>query len=55
MVKENDYKRVEVTFSKKQEVDMEIYNYLLESGKVIGNGPYIKQLLYEDKIRKKGK
>lgn len=54
MAKERDYERVEITFSKKQEIDIELYNYLLESGKVIGNGPYLKQLLYEDKIRKKG-
>lgn len=54
LAKERDYERVEITFSKKQEIDIELYNYLLESGKVIGNGPYLKQLLYEDKIRKKG-
>jgi hypothetical protein len=54
LVKKSDnYERAEVTFSKTNELEIEIFNHLLEMSKVIGKGTYLKQLLYEDMLKKK--
>ena len=54
MVKRNDnYERAETTFSKTNELEMDIFKHLMEMAKVIGKGSYIKQLLYEDMLKKR--
>lgn len=40
------YNRVEATFNSKNEIDMQLYNYLMKKSKVIGKSNYIKQLIY---------
>jgi len=54
LVKRNDnYERAETTFSKTNELEMDIFKHLMEMAKVIGKGSYIKQLLYEDMLKKR--
>jgi len=54
MVKKSDnYERAEVTFSKNNELEIEIFQHLVGMSKVIGKGTYLKQLLYEDMLKKK--
>jgi hypothetical protein len=50
-VKKYEYEKAETTFNKNDELDMQLYNYLLEKSKVIGKSNYLKQLIYEDKLR----
>jgi hypothetical protein len=50
-----EYDRAEVTFNKEDEFDQELYNYLLGMSKVVGKSNYLKQLLYEDKLKKETK
>lgn len=47
MVKK-EYERIDVTFSKKSELEMKIYNHAIKKGELIGSGKYIKQLIYDD-------
>lgn len=47
------YEKAEATFNIKDDLDMEIYNFLLENSKVIGKSAYLKQLLYEKMLRSK--
>ena len=55
MVKKSDnYERAEVTFSKTNELEIDIFNHLKEMSKVMGKGTYLKQLLYKDMLKKKG-
>lgn len=49
-----NYERAEATFSKTNELEMEIWKHLIEMSKIIGKGSYIKQLVYEDMLRKRG-
>jgi hypothetical protein len=51
--KSDNYERAEATFSKTNELEMELYNHLQEMSKVIGKGSYLKQLIYEDMLRKR--
>lgn len=51
--KRTNYERAEATFSKTNELEMEIWNHLAEMSKVIGKGAYIKQLIYEDMLKKR--
>lgn len=44
----DSYERVEVTFSKENNFEMDIYKFLLNKSKVIGKGKYVKNLVYED-------
>ena len=39
----------------REEKDEELYKYLMEKGKIIGYSNYLKQLLYEDMKKDKGK
>ena len=48
MVKKNSYERVEITFSKNNEIEMEILEYLNQKSKLLGKGKYIKSLIYKD-------
>ncbi len=45
------YEKAEVTFNIEDELDMDIYNFLLENSKVIGKSNYLKQLLYEKMLK----
>lgn len=47
MVKKG-YERVDVTFSKASDIEMQLYKYIEEKGQLIGKGKYIKQLILED-------
>lgn len=48
-----EYEKAEATFNIKDELDMKIYNFLLENSKVIGKSNYIKQLIYEKMLKSK--
>lgn len=54
MTRNMNYERVEVTFSKSDETDKELFKYLEEKAKIIGKGTYLKQLLYEKMLSEKG-
>lgn len=45
------YEKAEVTFNTEDELDMDIYNFLLENSKVIGKSNYLKQLVYEKMLK----
>ena len=47
-----EYERVEVTFSKKSEVEMKIYKHLEKESDIVGKGKYLKQLLKNDMDKK---
>ena len=47
------YEKAETTFNVNDELDMQIFKFLLENSKVIGKSSYIKQLLYEKMIKSK--
>ena len=49
----SNYERVEVTFSKTDETEIMLYEYLLNKSKIIGRTNYLKQLLYEDMLKDK--
>lgn len=46
--KKHDYERVDVTFAKDNEEEMQLYNYLEENSKLLGKAKYMKQLLLKD-------
>ncbi len=46
-VKKNNYERIELTFSKDNQIEMDLYKFILEHSKVIGKGKYIKNIIYE--------
>lgn len=50
-VKNIDYERVEVTFSKNNEVENDLFKYLEKKARIIGKGTYLKQLLYEHMLK----
>ena len=50
-VKKYEYERAEATFNKEDKFDLELYEYLLGRSKIVGKSNYIKQLIYEDKLR----
>lgn len=45
------YEKAEVTFNTNDELDIEIYNFLLEHSKIIGKSNYLKQLVYEKMLK----
>lgn len=47
-VKKNNYERIEVTFSKDNQLEMDIYKFVLEQSKLIGKGKYVKNLIYNE-------
>jgi hypothetical protein len=51
--KSDNYDRAEITFGKNNELEQELYAHLIEMSKVIGKGSYLKQLLYEDMLKRK--
>jgi len=50
-VKKYEYERAETIFSKDNELDMKIYDFLMKNSQVIGKSNYIKQLIYEEMLR----
>lgn len=52
-VGEYKYEKAEVTFNIKDELDMELYDFLIENCKVIGKSNYLKQLIYEKMLKSK--
>ena len=50
--KKERYECIEVRFNKNDELNMQLYEYLEEQGKVIGKHNYIMQLIYEDYKKK---
>lgn len=44
-----EYERVEVTFSKSNDEEMELLKHLNMKSKLLGKGKYIKMLIYKDK------
>lgn len=42
------FERVEVTFSKSKDKEMELYKHLEQESEIIGKGKYIKKLINED-------
>lgn len=41
-MKNSNYERVEVTFSKNNEVEKDLFKYLEEKARIIGKGTYLK-------------
>lgn len=52
-VKKDNYERIEITFSKENQIEMDLYNFILEQSKVLGKGKYVKNLIYD--VMKKAK
>lgn len=48
------YERLEVTFSKDNDKEMELYDFAMKESKLFGKGKYIKMLILEDFKKKKG-
>ncbi|MCB2309038.1 hypothetical protein LGL08_20250 [Clostridium estertheticum] len=46
-IKKENYERIEITFSKLNESEIEVYKFILEQSKMLGKGKYIKNLIYE--------
>jgi len=46
-VKKDNYERIELTFSKENEIEMDVYRFILEQSKMIGKSRYVKNLIYE--------
>lgn len=46
------YDRVEVTFSKTNEKDIQLYKHLENESEIIGKGKYIKTLIHKDMKKK---
>lgn len=47
------YEKAEVTFNIEDQLDMQIYNFLVDNSKVIGKSNYLKQLVYEKMLKSK--
>lgn len=47
-LKKDNYERIEMTFSKDNKLEMDVYKFILEQSKMIGKGRYIKNLIYEN-------
>lgn len=48
VTKKERYEILELRFTKNDKLQMELWNYLEEQGRVIGKHNYLLQLLYED-------
>lgn len=49
--KKDNYERIELTFSKDNKLEMDVYKFILEQSKMIGKGRYVKNLIYEETKR----
>ncbi|HBJ2623531.1 TPA: hypothetical protein LA827_003334 [Clostridium botulinum] len=48
-----EYEKAEATFNKENELDMDLYNFLINNSKVVGKSAYLKQLIYEKMLKSK--
>ena len=48
MVRGKRYEKAEVTFNAADELDMELYDHVMNKSIIIGKSNYLKQLVYED-------
>lgn len=48
MKKAGNYERIELTFSKDNKLEMDIYKFIIEQSKLIGKGKYVKNIIYEE-------
>jgi len=46
-IKKGNYERVELTFSKENSLEMDVYKFILEQSKLIGKSRYVKNQMYE--------
>lgn len=46
--KKDNYERIEITFAKDNQLEMDVYKYILEKSKMLGKGKYVKNLIYKD-------
>lgn len=44
--KKDNYERIEITFAKDNEAEMDVYKFILEQSKLLGRGKYMKNLIY---------
>ena len=47
-IKKGNYERIELTFSKDNKLEMDVYEFILEQSKMIGKSRYAKNLIYEE-------
>lgn len=47
-LKKDNYERIEITFSKDNKLEMDVYKFILEQSKMIGKGRYVKNIIYEN-------
>ena len=55
VTKKERYEYLELRFTKSDGLQMKLWDYLEEQGKVIGKHNYIMQLIYEDYKKKSAK
>ncbi|EKY26591.1 hypothetical protein [Clostridium celatum] len=55
VTKKERYEYLELRFTKSDDLQMKLWDYLEEQGKVIGKHNYIMQLIYEDYKKKSAK
>lgn len=46
--KDKKYEKAEATFNTKNELDRELYNFVVKNSVIIGKSNYIKQLIYAE-------
>ena len=47
-IKKDNYERIEMTFAKDNQIEMDVYKFILEQSGMIGKGRYVKNLIYEE-------
>jgi len=47
-IKKDNYERVELTFSKDNKLEIDVYKFILEQSQMIGKSRYVKNLIYEE-------
>lgn len=47
-IKKDNYERIEITFAKDNQIEMDVYKFILEQSGMIGKGRYVKNLIYEE-------
>lgn len=55
VTKKERYEYLELRFTRSDDLQMKLWDYLEEQGKVIGKHNYIMQLIYEDYKKKSAK
>jgi len=47
-IKKDNYERIEITFAKDNQIEMDVYKFILEQSGIIGKGKYVKNLIYKE-------